>query len=70
MPDAKRVTEAAYLPPRETSITAHIVSSICVTMSTAEMDALVNSFGKGTEYLSDIEKAVQRELMDAVYRLR
>lgn len=72
-------TEAAYHSPnvdeardeeKSTSITAHIVRTISVSMSVTEMDALVNSLGKPRDSLTNGEKIVQDEFVRAVERVR
>jgi hypothetical protein len=57
-------------PERETSIHAHIVRSIAVTMSMAEMDTLAMSLGKSRDELSPGERAVQQEFLSAVEEAR
>jgi hypothetical protein len=71
-------SESAYPAPnvdepradKETSISAHIVRSISVNMSFAEIDVLVNSLGKMREDLTNGELAVQRDFTSEVERVR
>lgn len=55
---------------RQTTISAHIVTALSVTMSTTEMDVLVRSLGKGYEELSPGERMVQAEFVAAVEAVR
>jgi hypothetical protein len=63
-------SQPAKRPERETSIHAHIVRSIAVTMSMAEMDTLSMSLGKSRDELTPGELAVQAEFLSAVEEAR
>lgn len=58
-------------PPRETSIRAHLVTSISVTMSTAEMGILIQVLERITnhEALATLESQVVAEFTAEVKRL-
>jgi hypothetical protein len=55
---------------RQTSVTAHVVRSIAVTMSMIEMDTLVHSLGRMRDELTDSERTVQDEFVAAVETAR
>ena len=57
--------------PRETSIRAHLVTSISITMSMAEMETLMLSLERvENQNLSMMERQIIREFSDEVRRLR
>jgi hypothetical protein len=74
----KRADDYAYPQPntaevpteRHTSVTAHVVRSIAVTMSMIEMDTLVHSLGRMRDELTDSERAMQDEFVAAVEMVR
>jgi hypothetical protein len=56
--------------PKTTSVTAHVVTSISVNMNYTEMDALMETFGRDYIDLTEQERAIQREFVQAVRALR
>lgn len=55
---------------RQTTISAHVVRSLSVTMSYAEMDTLVTSFGRSRDELTAGQRQVQDEFVMAVEEVR
>lgn len=55
---------------KETSVSAHIIRSIAVTMSILEMETLIDSLGVEYNNLSETQRKVQQEFADAVHALR
>ena len=55
---------------KETSITAHIVRTVSVSMSLTEMDALVESLGRRHDELTIGQRTIQSEFVAAVEAVR
>ena len=73
MPVSKSNDEYAFAAKpaqKETSITAHIVRSIAVTMSITEMLVLVESMGIDYERLTPNQRQIQQEFSDAIHALQ
>jgi len=69
------VTKAVQTPmsnhrERETTISARVIKSIAVSMSYAEMDSLVRTFGRSYDELTTNERIVQAEFTAAVQEIR
>jgi hypothetical protein len=56
--------------PRLTSVNAHTMLSIVVSMSVVEMEKLIETFGVADVNLQDSDRVLQREFADAVRALR
>lgn len=67
---AMAYTDYSRPTPRQTSISAHIVQSIAITMSASEVDTLMGAFGRNYDDLSDTERQIFAEFAERVNELR
>lgn len=55
---------------KETSISARIIRTVAVSMSITEIDLLIQSLGKARIDLSQTERMIHAEFIEAVERVR